>query len=256
MTFAASPSESIQRRSLHDELVERLRALITDGELAPGEKIPERELCERFGVSRTPLREALKVLSSEGIVTLRQNRGAIVSALTREELDEVFPVMGALEALSGEIACRMITDSELASIRSMHERMVEHWQAGELQPYFRLNQRIHNAILDATRNQTLKSVYRSLSGRLMTARYLANMAPDRWAQAVAEHEEMINALQRREGARLAEILKAHLAHKLETVKDWLDASREPHADASRDPHAGAARPALSKAVPRAAPKTR
>lgn len=74
MNIALSPSEFIQRRSLHDELFERLRGLITDGELAPGAKIPERELCERFGVSRTPLREALKVLASEGTVALRPNR--------------------------------------------------------------------------------------------------------------------------------------------------------------------------------------
>ncbi len=223
MTVAFSNSESIHRRSLHDELVDRLRSLITEGELAPGVKIPERELCDRFGVSRTPLREALKVLASEGTVILRPNRGAVVSALTLEELEEVFPVMGALEALSGEIACRMITDGEVAAIRSMHKRMVEHWRAGELQPYFRLNQAIHEAILEATRNDTLVSIYRGLSRRLMTARYLANMSPKRWASAVAEHEAMLGALERREGAELAKILKKHLANKLATVEDWLHA---------------------------------
>jgi DNA-binding GntR family transcriptional regulator len=225
MSIAFAPTESIQRRSLHDELVDRLRSLITEGELAPGLKIPERELCERFGVSRTPLREALKVLASEGAVTLRPNRGAVVNPLTPEELEEVFPVMGALEALSGEIACRMITDAEVAEIRALHDRMVEHWQAGELQPYFRLNQAIHQAILEATRNETLVVTYRGLSRRLMTARYLANMSPKRWAVAVAEHEAMLDALEKRDGAELARILKKHLANKLETVKDWLQAQK-------------------------------
>ena len=212
---------TIRRRSLHDELTERLRRLITEGELAPGEKIPEQRLCERFGVSRTPLREALKVLASEGIVTLRPNRGAVVSALTLQELEEVFPVMGALEALSGEIACRHITPTEVETIRGMHEEMVGHWQNDELQSYFRLNQRIHLAILDATRNETLKTHYRSLAGRLMTARYIANMSPDRWAEAIDEHRAILKCLDDRDGPRLALVLKRHLQNKLETVKDWL-----------------------------------
>jgi DNA-binding GntR family transcriptional regulator len=221
MTVAFAQSQAIQRRSLHDELTELIRALITGGELAPAEKIPEQRLCERFGVSRTPLREALKVLAKEGIVTLRPNRGAVVSALTLEELDEVFPVMGALEALSGEIACRHITDEEVAAISSLHKDMVHHWRKRELQPYFRLNQQIHESILEATRNETLKALYRSLAGRLMTARYIANMSPERWAEAVAEHEIILQCLSDRDGKKLAEILKRHLGNKLETVRDWL-----------------------------------
>ncbi len=221
MNVNLTGSDSIRRRSLHDELTERLRTLITRGDLAPGEKVPEKDLCEQFGVSRTPLREALKVLASEGIVTLRPNRGAMVSALTAEELEEVFPVMGALEALSGEIACRHITDREVQTIRKWHEAMVQHWKNGELQPYFRLNQRIHEAILEATRNDTLKSIYRGLSGRILSARYIANMSPARWAKAVEEHEAILKALDARDGAKLSKILKAHLANKLATVKDWL-----------------------------------
>ena len=221
MNVNLTGSDSIPRRSLHDELTERLRTLITRGDLAPGEKVPEKDLCKQFGVSRTPLREALKVLASEGIVTLRPNRGAMVSALTTEELEEVFPVMGALEALSGEIACKRITDREIQTIRKLHEAMVQHWKNGELQPYFRLNQRIHEAILEATRNDTLKSIYRGLSGRILSARYIANMSPARWAKAVKEHEAILKALDARDGAKLSKILKAHLANKLATVKDWL-----------------------------------
>jgi DNA-binding GntR family transcriptional regulator len=216
-----SAADSIQRRTLHDELTERLKDLIFEGHLLPGQKIPERELCERFGVSKTPLREALKVLASEGIVTLRPNRGAIVSTLTVEELDELFPVIGALEALAGEIACSRITDAEVVEIRKRHDAMVGHWKRRNLQRYFARNREIHEAILDATRNETLKSTYRGLSGRVLRARYIANMSPDRWAQAVAEHEAIIEALSERDGRRLSEILKAHLANKLETVKEWL-----------------------------------
>ncbi len=212
---------SIPRRSLHDELAEQLRNLIVEGVLEPGTKVPERELCEQFGVSRTPLREALKVLAADGLVTLMPNRGAQVSKLTLAELEEVFPVMGALEALSGELACARITDEQMSHIRSLHSRMSEHYRACELERYFAVNEQIHEAILEAAGNDTLSAQYRSLSTRIRRARYIANMTPERWAQAVDEHEQILQALQERNAASLATILRTHLANKFETVRDWL-----------------------------------
>lgn len=215
---AAGP---IPRRTLHDELLERLRRMIVDGELAPGSKVPEKTLCERFAVSRTPLREALKVLASEGLVTLTPNRGAMVSDLTLADLEEAFPVMGALEALSGELACAHITREELDEIERLHTEMIGCYERGELAAYFAANQRIHELILDAARNPTLATLHRSLAGRIRQARYLANMSPERWAQAVAEHERIAAALEARDGAALGDILKRHLANKFETVKEAL-----------------------------------
>ena len=217
----SAPAEPIIRRTLHDELLERIRQMIIDGDLEPGDKVPEKELCERFGVSRTPLREALKVLASEGLVTLTPNRGAMIADLTLDDLEEAFPVMGALEALSGEMACANITDQELASIKQLHEKMVAHYEARELRPYFRTNQQIHELILAAAGNRTLSSLYRSLEGRIRQARYLANMSTTRWTQAVQEHERILKALEARDGAALAQILNSHLANKFETVKDAL-----------------------------------
>jgi len=215
-------AKPIVRRTLHDELLDRLRQMIVDGDLLPGDKVPEKDLCERFGVSRTPLREALKVLASEGLVTLTPNRGAMISELTMDDLEEAFPVMGALEALSGELACANLTDRELEEIRTLHNRMVAHYEARELKPYFRLNRRIHELILAAARNETLSSLYRSLEGRVRQARYLANITDDRWPVAVEEHAQMIEALEGRDGPRLAAILKSHLQNKFEAVREALD----------------------------------
>jgi len=213
--------EPIIRRTLHDELLERIRQMIVDGDLVPGEKVPEKDLCERFGVSRTPLREALKVLANDGLVTLTPNRGAMIADLTLEGLEEAFPIMGALEALSGEMACANITDAEIEEIRKLHKKMIAHYETRELKPYFRTNQEIHEMILAAAGNQTLSSLYRGLEGRIRQARYLANMSTTRWTQAVQEHEQIISALQARNGAELAKILKSHLANKFETVKEAL-----------------------------------
>ena len=213
--------QPIVRQSLHEELVGLVRELIVDGDLPPGIKIPEKELCERFGVSRTPLREALKVLASEGLVTLTPNRGAAASQITIEDLEEVFPVMGALEALAGELACEEMTAREIASVRSLHNRMIEHYRQEQLKPYFQLNQSIHEAILAGSRNNSLIAMYRSLAGRVRRARYFANMSRNRWDQAAAEHEEIIAALEARDGAQLAAILKRHLQNKFETVSQQL-----------------------------------
>jgi DNA-binding GntR family transcriptional regulator len=213
--------EPIARVSLHDELVARLRDMVIEGEIAPGSRVPERELCQRFHVSRTPLREALKVLAADGLIQLAPNRGARVAELTEADVEEMFPVMGALEALAGELAASRITEEGLAEVRALHYQMVLHHKRGELAPYFRLNQQIHEKILEAAGNPTLVALYRGLAGRIRRARYLANMSAQRWARAVEEHEAILAALEARDGPRLGALLKDHLKNKCETVKEAL-----------------------------------
>jgi len=208
----------IARRALHDEVVRRLRELIFEGDLAPGARIPERELCERFGISRTPLREALKVLASEGLVDLQHHRGALVSRLTPEAVDDMFQVMGALEALAGENACRRARDQDIADIESLHRQMLEHYRRQELSDYFQINQRIHERLIEAAGNPALTNIYRGLSVRIRRARYMANLSPERWKQAVAEHEQILVALRARDGQRLSRLLREHLLHKADVVK--------------------------------------
>jgi DNA-binding GntR family transcriptional regulator len=211
----------LRRMSLHEELADKVRELIVNGELPGGTKVPERELCEAFGVSRTPLREALKVLASDQLVVLQPNRGAWVTEITVEDLEEVFPVMGALEALSGELACEKITDDEIEAVAKLHAVMVDHYENRRLREYFDVNQQIHEAILAAARNRTLTYQYRALATQVRRARFVANMTDERWRQATEEHEEIIRCLRARDGSGLAEVLRRHLANKLDTVRDWL-----------------------------------
>lgn len=222
MNELAPGGTQIRRRTLHEELVIVIRELIVGGALAPGSKVPEKDLCDRYGVSRTPLREALKVLATDGLVVLETNRGARVTQITRQDLDEVFPVMGALEALAGELACRNITAAEIAQVRRLHDEMLGHFQQRRLKEYFAVNEQIHEAILQGARNQTLSAQYRSLAARVRRARYVANMTAARWEQATAEHEDIIRCLEARDGTGLSAILKQHLENKLVTVCDWLD----------------------------------
>ena len=208
----------ISRPTLHEEIVERIRAMIFDEQLAAGTRVPERDLCQRFGISRTPLREALKVLASDGLITLLPNRGAWVTRMTPEDVDELFPIMGALEALSGELACENTSDADVAEVRALHYQMALHHTRDEQPEYFRINQQIHDKIMELADNPSLFQVYRSLAQRVRRARYLANASINRWDAAMREHEEILDALDARDGKRLAALLRVHLLNKLEAVK--------------------------------------
>jgi DNA-binding GntR family transcriptional regulator len=207
----------LSKRLLHEDATARLRDMIVQGELASGTKLNERVLCEQLGVSRTPLREAIKTLASEGLVALQPNRGAMVTPLTLEKVRESFQVMGALEALAGELACRNGSEGQLAEIRALHFEMLAAHARRDLAGYFRNNQAIHLAIVAASGNATLAATYRNLNAHVRRARYMANLSPERWNRAVAEHEEMLAALVARDGARLQRLLADHLGVKMTAV---------------------------------------
>ena len=127
--------------------------------------------------------------------------------------DRTYSVMGALEGLSGELACRYITEEEVADIQALHYQMMAHYKRKEIRPYFELNHRIHDAIMLAARNEVLRETHSSLNHRIQRVRY-SSMIDEYWDQAVADHEAMIECLLARDGERLGSILREHLRHKL------------------------------------------
>ena len=211
----------IQRHSLHSQLVEHLHEMLLQGELKPGEKVVEQALCLRFGVSRTPLREALKVLASEGLVQLHPNRGAVVALISQAEIDELFPIMGALEALAGELACINATDEGIAGMRCLHNEMVEHYRNQDSVAYIKLNRDIHEKFFEFAASPSLSAMYQSLMIKIHSVRYIAKKSPERWQEAVADHRRMMVALEDRDGPLLASILRTHLRHKAEMVRESL-----------------------------------
>lgn len=203
----------ISRRYLHDEVVDRMRDLIQSGELEPRARVNEGELTERFGISRTPLREAIKILATEGLLELLPNRGARVASLSQAEIEEMIEVIAGLEATAADLACRIITDAEVAAIEADHDAMIAAWERRDVGPYFQLNRAIHCAIMTASRNATLGGIYESLSGRVQRSRYAVHQTDDQWAAAVADHERMILLLRARDGAALSVLMRAHLRAK-------------------------------------------
>jgi DNA-binding GntR family transcriptional regulator len=224
---------------LHEDVVSRIRAILLDGDIAPGARIPERDLCDRLQISRTPLREALKVLAAEGLVQLLPNRGARAARLTDKDVRDLFEVCQGLEALAGELACERITDADIAAVAGAHAAMAQHYRDRDLAQYYRCNRAIHEAIVAAAGNPVLAALYTSVTARIRRARYVAPMKPHRWAQALAEHEAILNALQRRDGIGLAHILRTHLQHKREEVLQAGFAELESRGASTADGHDGA-----------------
>jgi DNA-binding GntR family transcriptional regulator len=211
------PVPRLARQRLHDTVVDHLRKLIVESVFAPGAKLNERELCETMGISRTPLREALKVLAVDGLIELSPNRGASVYKMSREEIWETFEFVGGLEAMAGELACERITPEEVTAIKALHHAMLECKAQNDLPGYYSNNQAIHNRITEAARNSVLLETYLSMNRRLQALRLRSNVVPTKWDQAVDEHWQMIDALDARDGKRLGSILKQHLLDKRASV---------------------------------------
>ncbi len=209
-------------------VLEALRQRIVRGDLEPGARIVERALCAELGVSRTPLREALKLLEIDGLIDLSQNRGGRVRPFTETEAAQLFEVLSGLESTAAELATERVTPDGLSLLEALHARMPACFEAEDLDSYFALNSQIHQAIIDATGNDVLVHVHRGLMLRAKRGRYMAILDRRRWEQAMDEHEDLIDAVRRRNAADAGRIWRAHLIHTGQTVTAVLrrDAAKE------------------------------
>jgi DNA-binding GntR family transcriptional regulator len=208
---------SMPQAALHQQAARKLREMLVENRIPPGAKLNERELSEALKVSRTPLREAIRMLAAEGLVELLPNRGAIAVELTESDVRHTFEVMAGLEAQSGALAAERITDAELTEIRAMHFEMLAAHTRRDLPAYYRLNAAIHNAINAAAKNPVLAATYHQVNARLQALRFRSNQDGDKWRDAVGEHEEMVSALEARDAGRMRAVMASHLDHKLGTV---------------------------------------
>lgn len=208
----------VVRQSLHDELVGRIRDMIIEGQLPAGSRIHEGRLGLALGVSRTPLREALKYVASAGLIDLVPGRGGVVRALTRGDVREMLAVLCSLEVLAGRLACLVALDAEIAGVRVLHERMVACYAGGQRLEYYKLNQAVHCAIAGISGNRFLAATHGSIQSRLQRIRFLGNDVSANWERAVLEHKDMVEALERRDGDGLAEVLRRHMDQTWERVR--------------------------------------
>ncbi|WP_274629371.1 GntR family transcriptional regulator [Arvimicrobium flavum] len=204
----ASPEQSDSHKVAR--VTQQIREMILRDELKPGFPIRERALAERLDVSRTPTREALKILAAEGLVELSPNRGAWVSILTRNEVFQIVQVLSALEGLAAELACEAMTQEQMDELWALHYEMLAFKARKARLDYFHNNQAIHLAIVRASGNDTLMEHHRILNARVYRLRYLAHQTSVAWDAAVREHEELLQFLQDRNAPAAAQALRTHV----------------------------------------------
>jgi DNA-binding GntR family transcriptional regulator len=198
--------------ALHAQALGTLREMIVTGELKAGERIAETAVCDLLGISRTPLREALKLLAAEGLVELRPNRGATIAPLRAAEIAALFETVSGIERIAAELAATRLTPAEILKLNALQARMEEHFERGERTEYFRLNQEIHQFIVAGAKNEILTSTHAFLLARAERARYLALNTQERWKQSVSEHREILRALEEGRADDAGRLLGEHVAH--------------------------------------------
>lgn len=221
--LTALPRRSLRvpRAGLHEQAATRLRLLIVRGDLAPGQQLLEADLSDALGVSRTPLREALKQLASEGLVELRLNRSAIVAPLRREELTELFEALSGIERCAAELAATRMEPRDVEQLEALQASIERHHGRGEMRHYFEINQQIHRTIVGFARNGVLKAMHEVLLPRAERARFLGLSVLGRWDESVRDHHEILEALKAGDASRAGQLLGHHVRRTGEVVASAL-----------------------------------
>lgn len=203
-------TEPIARNALYLEVADRLRRAIYSHQLQPGDAIDEKALCVSFGISRTPLREALKVLAAEGLVELKPRRGCFVRKLSTEELNDLFPVMAVLEGLCARETAKRLDDAGLAELERLHAELEKQAAAGDIDAYYETNFVFHKAVEDMSGNRCLQRVITDLRRVLRLARHAQLTLPGRLQQSLEEHRRVMAAMRHRDPDEVDRCMQDHL----------------------------------------------
>ncbi|GEJ58840.1 GntR family transcriptional regulator [Anaeromyxobacter diazotrophicus] len=212
---------------LSEQLRERIEERIVVGEYPPGARLDEMELASTFGVSRTPIREALIQLASAGFVDTRPRRGSVVAQIPPERLREMFDVMAELEAVCARLAATHSTEPDRAALEAAHRACEEALRADDPDAYYRLNERFHLAIYASCHNGFLCEQATQLHRRLRPYRRLQLRVPGRMSSSFEEHAQVVEAILRGDGELAASRLRAHVAIQGNRFADLVKAMAPP-----------------------------
>jgi DNA-binding GntR family transcriptional regulator len=212
----------IRRRPLHDEATERIRDLVVEGLLVAGEWINESDLCLQLQISRTPLREALKILAAEGLVELVPRRGARVARLSIREIVDLFEALGGVEGMAAEMAAVRMSAADLETLGQLQVKIEQRHKTKARLEYFRDNQKLHESIVRFSGNSAIVDIHARLIARVRRARYQAILSESRWSESVREHALILAALESRDARRAGDLMRQHVARTGELVRDSMD----------------------------------
>jgi DNA-binding GntR family transcriptional regulator len=213
LPFRKAVNAPINRKTLADELVGHIRNMICSGQLRAGSRISINGLSGRFGVSRTPLREAIKMLALEGLVIMSPNKSAIVARPSRERVDELIPILSALEVLAGELACARIDERDLQHLRLLHQRCVDAFEGKDVSSYMDNDTAMRNLIFEFAANRKLNDVYRILHAQLRLPVMAGNSLPA-WSEAVQEQSQILGALEMKNADMCSIVTRRYMRHRV------------------------------------------
>jgi len=199
------------------QVAEKIRILIRKNELASGKRLSEQKLCDQLGVSRTPLREALRMLSSEGLVTISPNKGACVAQVSIEDVFHMFETMSILEGSCARLAAERITDADLAEMEKLHGQLEKMYSCNDPDGYMRFNQNYHKFIQEKAGNPILSKIVSGLRDVILLHRYRQIYYPGRLDASMEEHRGLMEAFRARDGERAERLMKTHLIKQCQAL---------------------------------------
>ena len=215
--------------ALFEEVAERIRNRIFSQELMPGDRIDEQLLTREFGISRTPLREALKVLQAEGLVTLVPRRGCFVAQLNERDLDDIYATVALLESRCAAEVASTRNEADLKRLRQLQSKLEQTAASGTLQRYAEANTEIHEAMQDIAGNRWQKEILQDLRRILKLSRGLTIGLPGRLEDSLREHAELLDAIEQRDAARAEKVMHAHVLRQREALRQMQDERSAPTA---------------------------
>ena len=215
----------IEKEPLHIQIADRLREMIMTGALREGDKINENELCASMGVSKTPLREALRVLNVEGLISLIPNRGSYVTRPTIEEIVEMFDVMSLLEGYCARAACARMSERDFMRIERLHARLEKHFDHRDQDAYIRVNNQYHSLVQELAGNRTLNQIVSGLRKKILLYRFKSLNLPQRFENSIQEHRQLLEAFRQRDGRMAEALMQTHLRNQSLAMERLVETSR-------------------------------
>jgi DNA-binding GntR family transcriptional regulator len=209
---------AIRVESLPQEIAKRIREMIRKGVLKEGDRITEKPLCQAMGVSRTPLREALRLLGSEGLIRLVPNKGAFVAQPAMKDIREMFQVMSILEGTSARQCAEKLDDRGLKKLERLFQKLEKHFEESNHERYMAVNHSYHTLVEDLAGNRILSEVINGLRQKILLYRYKQIYLPDRLSRSMQEHRDLQDAFRRRDSDAAERLMKDHLMKQCEVLE--------------------------------------
>lgn len=207
----------LRRSTYHVQVADMLRDLIMTGKLKEGDKVNEAGLCDTMGISKTPLREALRVLSVEGLIELVPNRGAFVTQPMLDEITEMFDVMELLEGFCARSACEKLDDTSFARLEKLHLELEKYYRLCNQAEYVRINNQYHTFLQELAGNRALNQIVTGLRKKILLYRFQSLNQPHRFEESIREHRHLIEAFRKREPEKAEALMQMHMKNQCQAM---------------------------------------